>query len=334
VGLGRIELPTSALSVGSTGISADTEGQSHQVRALRRCSRNIANCCALAMDARWSKGDTELNSRFALETTIVLQMNLMAAASDAPLVTETKWLVGATALLALVTVLMAISTWRAAAATRDAAVATKETAVQTARLAEAAEDDLRQGHRLVEIGQNQADAARVQATASQTALARSSQPILVPVIEREIVHNRRLIAVDQEMWTVPQLREKAICSASSTDIWAVAPVRNVGTGTALINSNEGNLLLTSPRYGGIALPGRPSSGVIAPGDVVDLVFHSRQHLSDTSTSEASPASSAVVVEVRYEDVSGLRQARSRFSYGGSGDVLDVTEVSVLLPVED
>jgi hypothetical protein len=53
VGLGRIELPTSALSVGLMGTGADTDERSQQVTVFRDVQRTRPNRSARAINARW-----------------------------------------------------------------------------------------------------------------------------------------------------------------------------------------------------------------------------------------------------------------------------------------
>lgn len=253
-------------------------------------------------------------------------------ASGSNLSGPTVALVIVTAALVVVTGVMAWSTWRSSTKTAEAAQAAVRAAI-------AAEADLKQGQELIRVGQDQIEVSRSQVTeahdqaeVSRLALEASVQPLLVDVVVREPA-GRTLDAGDGHVTQAQVGPEPKCFIASDTHFWVVFPVRNIGPGPAVIGTGHGDVQLIPYYQGEQRIQGRPSTVVVAPHDVVDLVFcspHPNENLLRMVNAPPGPSMAKVAtIELRYSDVTGSKITLTRFTLGkGAAPFLRVTGIEI------
>jgi hypothetical protein len=238
---------------------------------------------------------------------------------------QASWaLVCVTGALAVVTGVLAVSTWRSAAKAGEAA----EAATRTAKAAEA---DIDQSRRLIEIGQSQAAATARQSEIAQRALDASVQPLLAPIAVREAIH-RRLYAADGQTTEIQVGPEpKTWADAPRSEFWAVVPIRNIGNGPAVIGMQPGQIAFKPFYLGAGELAGRSSLQVLAPGDSADVVFHRTGLDENLKLLISAPAADSRqgTFEIRYSDIAGTRGFLSRFQLSkGQAPMMRVIEMEL------
>jgi hypothetical protein len=231
----------------------------------------------------------------------------------------TDWSAVASGAAAVGTLALAGVTWRLAKSTAVAATKSGEMSIETGRLA-----DL--GERELEVVRDQAVATSEQARASADTLRLAQRPLLVPVVDARFLDDLRITSLDG-MTTSTQMGAEAKCWQEGSQpngrpgaVWAVIPVRNVGPGTARIDDEPSSVFIQAPTlYGGALFSsvGRPSSRIVAVGDVVYLTFRAEDRQPSSPSSAAlrpEEQGSTALVVVRYSDISGGNRTRSRFAY--------------------
>ena len=206
----------------------------------------------------------------------------------------------------------------------------------TRKVVDGADKELAQGRELLKVSQRQAKAMAQQAKASRAILASSMQPLLVPVVERKIIDDREIIAADNTVTQV-QLGPQAKIWRTASDYWAVVPVRNVGSGPALFNEpsltgdERLNSVIITDRFGGFSVGGRVTSRIVAPNEIVDVVFHQVSGAPSTPGLAPRPDGHPLAAEVRlwYRDLSG-EMTHTSISYEGGQTVIYPFDVRVTL----
>lgn len=241
-------------------------------------------------------------------------------------------LVGVTAALVVVTGVLAISTWRSSSKTAEAARA-------AVRAAEAAEQDLKQGQELIRIGQeqvttshDQTEAALRQADVAQRALAANVQPLLLPVVSRQATV-RLLNGVDGQLVETelgPEPRILRQIQGGQRRFWLVVPIRNVGQGPAIFGPEPTDVSMRPFYAGATNMPGRPGSPIIAPGDVVDVVFTAPEYDILGYILDSPPtATKQAEVTLSYFDIARVRKTTTIVDLSGApGPLLRVSNVEL------
>ena len=179
------------------------------------------------------------------------------------------------------------------------------------------------------------------ATAAVAELEVSQRPILVQVLER-VTEVRRLLAatgpiptaLEIELGPEPRCWIQNDSEGNPRRFYAVVPVRNVGAGPAVFDSAWLTYGPTGPSGG--RLPGRASSVIVAPNDIVDLVFHSgfgppERGITYGESREGSYASCDITYSDLgrvYEWTSHLRMTRASRNLEGYPALLSVDGIAV------
>ena len=215
-----------------------------------------------------------------------------------------------TLILAGVTVWLASSTRKMSTKTGDLAGETKRLADSTGRSVDLAEREL-------EVLSEQARAANAQVEISTQAMRATQQPLLVPVADSPTRDDLRFTARDGGTAS-PQIGPNAICwqQPENGPIWLVVPMRNIGTGPALIPTEDKSLMAQVPLLGGLSTFGRPGQRVVAPGDIVYLVFSAPYGATPELTLVVTPeeAGSWGSVVVRYSGIDRSNLTQTRVTY--------------------
>ena len=224
------------------------------------------------------------------------------------------WATGTQLAVALATLVLAGFTALMASRTRDVAEETKGATAAAIRTAKATEEDVQHGLRLVEVGQEQTLASQAQSVAAseQAEVARRSleatfRPLLVPVVDRlsrEQFPLRGLNGVSLMAQLTAEPRGfLGLDDRATQRFFAIVPVRNVGPGPATFEQNLTDITFTPNYPGATKLHGRPSSPVVASGDVVDLVFYGPVDDFTSTIATGPEASHVATVVISYSDIS-------------------------------
>ncbi len=257
-----------------------------------------------------------------------------AYASDAMIATD-WWATGTQIGVAVATLILAGITAFMAKRTREVAQETKGSTAAAIRTAKATEDDVQRGLELVRIGQAQTAAISEQAEVARRNLAATYEPLLVPVVERALKDGVTLrgsngvsviteVGAEPRCWIGPD-------TVGIQRFFVVVPVRNVGPGPASFGwSVTDARFTTTVDSGAVHLDGRPSSPIVAAGDVVDLVFFGA--LDETTTIVANSAPGTIdlaTVTITYSDISRAKGTVTELKLGkAEGPILEVVEVAI------
>jgi len=229
-----------------------------------------------------------------------------------------------TLVVAVATLCLAFFTWRLGLRTREMAERTSDAVA-------IAERELIVLETQAAAMNEQVEASIRQALASELALADGRQPTLVPVVQRDL-RQLRVVAADGTTTHVQVGADGMAWRDTHFALWAVIPVRNVGPGVAIIKDQSNAAILLTPGQRGSSLVGRPTSRVVAPSDVIDVVFRAE------ATSPALVAQGVIVpvyVKLEYTDASGSRSLKSEFRYERiDGPTLYLSNVTVGLTDDD
>jgi hypothetical protein len=207
----------------------------------------------------------------------------------------TWWLIGATVLLALFTAGLAYATF---SSVREAA-----------RTAHAAEEDLKQGHDLLRIGQQQVAVAH-------KALNADLRPVLIPTLVSEPLDAIRTRHWHKAVQSSPLADFPILRTASDgAGRWVLFKIRNVGRGPAMIGGSDRDLLLQT--HDGRQIFGDSPTRILAPDDRAILVFREDLDGSAAPASGFEGRSEGFHIRVSYSDISYQRMYRGTFAFDES-----------------
>jgi hypothetical protein len=235
----------------------------------------------------------------------------------------------------------AIASASAAVGTLVLAGFTWNLARKTADLAGASEAILELAQRELEVVTDQARATAAQVAISTDTLRLAQTPWLVPVVDNHGRTRSGLVSRGGAIVSATVGSDALVFQAGPTrdgvpgDVSAVIPIRNIGSGPALIPRDPSSVIIASNLFGGLTTLGRPDTRVIAPGDVAYLVFSSPygQPAEFTLALPPQETGASAVVDVTYTDIGGRNKMRSRFIYGGFDQGRLVDAVVAVEPVE-
>jgi len=202
------------------------------------------------------------------------------------------------------TLVLAFFTWRLGAKTGDMAKASVD-AVDVAK------------QELVVI-RNQTKATQAQVELSTRAMRASQQPWLVPVAHAtRSPESIEFIALTGET-TLTSIEQDARCwqEANNGPIWAIIPVRNIGAGPAMIPGDK-SVIAQLSLFGGLTGFGRPSTRIIAPGDIAYMVFREKYGYPRSAITiplRPDELGSTDIVVIRYTGIDTSTITQSRFAY--------------------
>ena len=237
------------------------------------------------------------------------------------LIASTNWMAvaaimsGAAAVGTLI--LAAVTVWLGAS-TRNMSTRTGELADETKRLADTTSQSVELAERELEVLSEQARATNAQVAISTQAMKAAQQPLIVPAVTKETINELQVMAHDGSEVTCRQIGMNGLCwqQPENGPIWLVIPVRNIGTGPALIPTDDNALVAHVPMFGGLTTFGRPGQRVIAQGDVSYLVFSAPYGATPDFTLARRPdeAESWGIVCVRYSGIDRSSLTRTRMAY--------------------
>lgn len=217
--------------------------------------------------------------------------------------------------------LLAALNWTAVSAITSGAVAlgTFVLAAVTVRLARSTGRSVEVAEKELVAVTDQAVATNAQVELSARAMKASQQPMLVPVIDGPIRNDLTFIARGGERTTL-QIGPNAMCwqtgEGQTSVVWAVIPLRNIGSGLALIPTDDNAVIAQISLFGGFTGFGRPSQRAIAPDDVFYLVFCESSKASPAFTLALGPDETGAsgIVSVRYWDASQSTFSQTRIAF--------------------